>query len=48
MTALPRLIEPVGLLHGEAAHEAVGAGVALPLMGGPVAFLRATLIDGDT
>ncbi len=33
-----RLIEPLGLLHGRAARDAVAAGLALPLAGGPAAF----------
>ena len=39
-----RLIEPLGLLHGPAAEEAVAAGLALPLAGGPAAFSLARLI----
>lgn len=38
------LIEPMGLLHGEAASLAIRAGAALPLQGGPSAFSLARLI----
>lgn len=40
-----RLIEPLGLLHGPAAAQAVDAGLALPLAGGPAAFTLARLIE---
>jgi dihydropteroate synthase len=40
------LIEPVGLIHGPAAAQAVAAGLALPLAGGPSAFTLARLADG--
>jgi dihydropteroate synthase len=33
-----RLIEPLGLLHGWGARDAVVAGLAVPLAGGPAAF----------
>ncbi len=33
-----RLIEPLGLLFGRAATEAIAVGLALPLAGGPAAF----------
>ena len=36
-----RLIEPLGLLHGAAAREAIAAGHAMPLAGGPAAFTLA-------
>lgn len=42
-----RLIEPLGLLEGEAAEEAVAHGLALPLLGGPLAFTLARLIDAE-
>jgi len=42
-----RLIEPLGLLHGMVAAEAVAAGLALPLAGGPAAFTLARLIGPD-
>lgn len=42
-----RLIEPLGLLHGRAASDAVAAGIALPLAGGPAAFCLARLHDAD-
>ncbi len=38
------LIEPLGLLHGEAAESAIAAGLARPLAGGPAAFTLARLI----
>ncbi|WP_431282227.1 dihydropteroate synthase [Humitalea sp. 24SJ18S-53] len=40
-----RWIEPLGLLDGPAAFAAVGAGRALPLAGGPMAFCLARLIQ---
>lgn len=40
-----RLIEPLGLLDGEAASDAIRAGLALPLAGGPLAFPLARLIE---
>lgn len=42
-----RLIEPLGLLHGSAARQAVAAGAALWLAGGPYAFALARLFGGD-
>ncbi|CAH2605031.1 Dihydropteroate synthase [Rhodovastum atsumiense] len=42
-----RLIEPLGLLEGEAARQAIGEGRALRLAGGG-AFTLARLIDGDS
>ncbi len=43
-----RLLEPLALLHGEAAREAVAVGLAVPLAGGPAAFTLARLIgDGE-
>ena len=41
-----RLVEPLGLLWGWAAHDAVAAGLALPLAGGPSAFTLARLLGG--
>ena len=41
---MPFLIEPMGLLHGRAASEAVCRQLALPLQGGGSAFLLARLI----
>jgi len=42
-----RLIEPLGLLHGNAASSAIAAGHALPLAGGHAAFALVRLIpDG--
>ncbi len=41
-----RLLEPLGLLGGPDAAEAVRAGLARPLAGGPLAFTLARLIDG--
>lgn len=38
------LIEPLGLLHGEAARDAVRRQVAMPLQGGPSAFSLARLV----
>ena len=40
------LVEPLGLIHGLAASEAVRRGLALPLAGGPAAFSLVRLI-GD-
>jgi len=42
-----RLVEPVGLLRGPVAAEAVRAGIAAPLAGGPAAFCLAGLIAAD-
>lgn len=42
-----RLIEPLGLLDGRAAEDAVRAGLALPLAGGPTAFTLARVIEPD-
>ncbi len=38
-----RLVEPLGLLAGAEAADAVAAGLALPFMGGPAAFTLARL-----
>ncbi len=35
------VLEPLGILHGAAAREAVASGAALPLAGGPSAFMLA-------
>lgn len=43
-----RLVEPAGLVYGRAAQEALKAGTALPLAGGPAAFTLVDLIDGYT
>ena len=40
------LIEPLGWLHGAAARDAVAAGLASPLAGGPAAFALARLLPG--
>ncbi|MBO6038111.1 MAG: dihydropteroate synthase [Acetobacter sp.] len=40
-----RLAEPMGLLYGQDALDAVQCGIALPLMGGSVAFTHVRLID---
>jgi dihydropteroate synthase len=40
-------LEPVGLLYGTAAREAVAARIALPLAGGPIAFAAARLWEGE-
>lgn len=40
------LVEPLGLLHGVAARDAVAAGLAKPLAGGPAAFSLIRLPDG--
>ena len=39
-----RFLEPIGLLHGRAAAEAIASGLALPLAGGPGAFTVARLM----
>lgn len=41
-----RLIEPLGLLNGRAAREAVARGLAVKLAGGPAAFSLVRLTDG--
>ena len=43
-----RLVEPLGLIDGEAAFEAVEKGLALPLSGGPLAFALVRLIGGSS
>ncbi|MFT8418357.1 MAG: dihydropteroate synthase [Acetobacter sp.] len=43
-----RLVEPMGLLFGQVAQEAIGQGVALPLHNGHAAFTTVRLIDGAT
>ncbi len=40
-------LEPVGLLYGAAAREAISAGGALPLAGGPIAFGAVRLWEGE-
>ncbi len=48
MASSVRLIEPLGLLGGSAARQAVDSGLALPLTGGPAAFCLCRLIgDGQ-
>ncbi len=43
-------VEPLALLHGSAAKQAVAGGIALPLLGGPIAFTaaRVWLRQGET
>ncbi|WP_244980591.1 dihydropteroate synthase [Acetobacter thailandicus] len=48
MMDFTRLAEPSGLIYGSVAREAVRAGHALPLAGGPAAFTLVDLIDGYT
>ena len=45
-SSIDRLIEPLALLYGAQAAEAVAAGVAWPLAGGRMAYAAARLIDG--
>ena len=45
---IPDLIEPLGWLHGAAAGDAIAAGLARPLAGGPAAFSLARLLPGGT
>ena len=40
------LIEPMGWVHGAAARDALAAGLALPLAGGPAAFSLARQLPG--
>src|SRR5579883_2739628 len=40
-------LEPVALLYGKAASEAVASGAALPLAGGPVAFAGVRIWEGE-
>lgn len=42
-----RLVEPMGLLFGQMAQEAIRQGVALPLHNGHAAFTTVRLIEGD-
>src|SRR5262245_59487901 len=39
-------LRPIGFLYGPAAQEAMAAGLAVPLAGGPIAFTVAELIEG--
>lgn len=41
------MFNPLGLLTGEAAAHAVGAGTAFPLAGGPVAFSMVEILGGE-
>lgn len=43
-----RLVEPAGLVYGRAAQEALKAGNALPLAGGPAAFTVVDLMEGSS
>lgn len=43
---MPPYIEPLALLHGTAAAQAIAAGQALPLAGGPSAFALVRLPNG--
>lgn len=43
-----RLVEPMGLLFGQAAQEAIMQGCALPLHNGGTAFSMVRLIEGET
>jgi dihydropteroate synthase len=40
-------LRPIGMIWGAAAKQAVSDGLALPLCGGPGAFLAAELIEGE-
>src|SRR5215813_11677687 len=40
-------LEPVGLLYGAVAKEAIALGAALPLAGGPIAFGAVRLWEGE-
>ena len=40
-------LRPIGFLYGATAGEAAAQGLALPLAGGPVAFIAAELIEGS-
>ncbi len=40
-------LRPLGIIRGRAAQQAVDEGVALPLGGGPAAFLAGELIEGE-
>ncbi len=46
MSPPARLVEPLGLLEGDAAREAVDTGLARWLAGGPIAFTLVRLIGG--
>ncbi len=45
--AMSLLLEPMGLLHGPEARQAVSEGMALPLQGGAVAFSLVRLLGRD-
>lgn len=40
-------LEPIGLLRGSVAHDAIASGWALPLAGGPLAFGAVRLWEGE-
>jgi dihydropteroate synthase len=40
-------LRPLGLLYGRTARDAMAAGSALPLAGGPIAFTAVELIEGE-
>ena len=40
-------LQPIGLLYGEVARDAVSLGAALPLAGGPLAFSAVRLWEGE-
>lgn len=44
---MDRWVEPLGLLRGRAAADAVAADIALPLSGGPLAFTMVRLLGPD-
>jgi dihydropteroate synthase len=46
MTGERLYLRPLGLLYGASAEAAIAEGLALPLAGGPIAFVAAELIEG--
>ena len=42
---MKRYLRPLGILSGRAAREAVSAGLALPLAGGPLAYALVEVIE---
>lgn len=43
-----RLVEPIALLYGSDARDAIYRGIGLPLMGGEIAFTHVRLIEGSS
>ncbi len=44
---MKRYLRPLGILSGQAAHDAISAGLAEPLAGGPLAYALVEVIERD-